>query len=190
MWILDVIANLSRGKSASMNTEDHKNLLPSTDDVDVQESGDEEEGPIDSFCGHTTIVFYEDGTSALYDHKNVDADLAADLLGARNLYSYYSPVDMKYYGSEHPNLKIYLKRNRVTLGVNRAFKFHFNIAEKGPIVVHNMDSAKKSWVKFIPLGGTHPVLTAPALLVKSKQSKVINIPNQLAGSPLMSSTFS
>lgn len=118
-----------------------------SEDSDVQEDDVEnKDGSVDSFCGHTTIVFYQNGTSAMYNHINVNAEVAANLLGARDSYSYYSPVEMKHYAVQHPNLKIFLKRNRVHLKVNKAFQSHFNVTEKGPVVVYYMNKAK-SWGK-------------------------------------------
>jgi hypothetical protein len=176
MWILDVIANLAGGKSTSMTDQDNWNLLPPTDDVyNYNEVEDDE--PFDPFCGHTTIVFYENGTSGLHNHNLLDAHDAANLLGAHDHHSYYSTVEMKYYGLAHPNLKIYLKRNRVTLQPNRALQFHFNIKEKGPVVVYNMDAVKRPWTKFIPLNDNHPV-GCHALLHKPVPTKPITIPNQ------------
>ena len=140
MWLLDLLSGKNKDAHAPAMTHPAEDLVS---DGSGNVIDDEEE--IDPFHGHTTLTYNEDGTDWMSNHKFVDANVATDLLNARTDYRVYlnTPVEMKYYGDVAPDVKLYLLRNRVMLKENRGLWNHFNIREKGPVVVHHITKKPK-----------------------------------------------
>jgi len=135
MWLLELLIGKRKDASASAMIHEAENLevhgvFPGTD---------EELEKFDHFEGKTTLVYKEDGTTSLFNHKFVDTNVAAGLLDVdADPFFIGSPVEMKYYGDAAPDVKIYLLCNRVMRKENPGLWNHLKIREKGPVVLHRM----------------------------------------------------
>ena len=137
MWLLDFLSGKHKPAScASMMTPD-ADLDYHGDPADTYNTDEELE--FDPFEGHTTLVYKEDGTTRFYNHKFVDANIAGGLLDADvDRFFLSSPVELKYYGADAPDVKVYLLRNRVMRKENQPLWNHFKIREKGPVLLYHM----------------------------------------------------
>jgi hypothetical protein len=138
MWLLDLLSGKNKDTRAPAMTHPAEGLVSDGSGNIPANDGEEKEN--DPFHGHTTLTYKEDGTDWVSNQKFVDANVAANLLNVRTDYRVYlnTPVEMKYYGDVAPDVKLYLLRNRVLLKENSGLWNHFNIREKGPVVVHNI----------------------------------------------------
>ena len=144
-------------------------VMEEEDVVCSEGSGDlssiDTEDEIDLFHGHNTLTYLENGTTEWSDHKNIDADVAANLLNAFPDFRVYngSLVELMYY-PEAPNLKVYLLRNRVMLCVNTLLWRHHNIKAKGPAVVFHLEKRPNP---IVPISRP-PILRPRAVRIPAK----------------------
>lgn len=185
MWLLDFLSGKHKYGCASAmihQAEDLDGLDGLDCHGDLADTDTDEESEFDRFEGHTTLVYEADGTTRFYNHKFVDASVAAGLLDADfDRFFLNSPVEMKYYGTAAPDVKIYLLRNRVMLKENQGLWNHFKIREKGPVLLYHMTNKPRI---ILP----SPNLEAPNKVYKPKALK-IPTPQPCSASPPIPGTF-